>query len=681
MGAFKGSIITKKGQELLAKVVYGSTKLEFTQIKTSENVLSGDLASRTNIGTIKQAEKVASIAKQNEHNVKVSASFSNMKLTAGYYVRNIGLYAMDPTEGEILYSISVADESNSTADWMPPFNGAGVSSLMVDLVTAVSTASSVDIEVDPTAIATVAQIIEVKEHLTALDNSITTTTEKTLKGSVEGVVKLNKVLGKSEQITTNGKQLLAYPYSETTVTKNGITFTDNGDGTITVSGTAKEGAIFKLYWGELVDGSYYVSGIPSGSKCSITVLGNESQVYDHGSGVQVTDGYQYVYITVPAGTTVNGEVIKPMINTGTAPLPYEPYTGGIASPNPNYPQEIKSVEISEITVCGKNLIQNFENRSTINGITFTVNEDGSITANGTATDRVNYTLATNSNLLVRNGTYILSGCNGGSQNTYRLQWWTKDVSFYCYDGDTVCTFEQEGSSYNITIAIMSGVTVSNLTFYPMLRDANILNNIYEPYKENTITLSQPVTLNGIGEVTDELTPSGVVNRIGCVDLGTLTWKAHTNALEGTYYAYVTGMRAPLRHTERNFGFVCSHYRASGEVSVTSMDDNSMLRHQDGVYYVRNANYTDVTALTSALAGVMLYYELDEVTVELLPVADQIALRSLLAYDGVTCLNTNSETEPIVEVEYGTNKMGAHTLTGLLTAQRNELKLAELTSKV
>lgn len=165
MGAFKSAVITTKGQALLAKVVAGTTKLEFTKIKVSEQKLSGDLASLTGIGTIKQEEKVASVVRQNGANVKVSASFSNETLGAGYYVRNIGLYANDPQDGEILYSISVADESTATADWMPPFNGIGVSSLLVNLVTAVSNASSVEVTVDPSAGATVAQIINLQEQI------------------------------------------------------------------------------------------------------------------------------------------------------------------------------------------------------------------------------------------------------------------------------------------------------------------------------------------------------------------------------------------------------------------------------------------------------------------------------------------------------------------------------------
>ena len=75
------------------------------------------------------------------------------------------LYATDPDEGEICYSISVADESTATADWMPPYNGIGVSSLLVDLVTAVSNASSVNVTVDPTASATVSQIVDLQGQI------------------------------------------------------------------------------------------------------------------------------------------------------------------------------------------------------------------------------------------------------------------------------------------------------------------------------------------------------------------------------------------------------------------------------------------------------------------------------------------------------------------------------------
>lgn len=58
--------------------------------------------------------------------------------------------------------------------------------------------------------------------------------------------------------------------------------------------------------------------------------------------------------------TVTGDVTIaiPQLELGKYPTAYEPYTGGIPSPNPDYPQELKSVGDSgevKIRSCGKNL--------------------------------------------------------------------------------------------------------------------------------------------------------------------------------------------------------------------------------------------------------------------------------------------------------------------------------------
>lgn len=172
MGTFNSAVITKKGQSLMAKVMAGATKLNFTKIAISENTLSSDLASLTGIGTIKQSQAVSYVERQNNSYVKVGTSFVNTSLASGYYVRNIGLYATDPQEGEILYSISVADESEKTAEWMPPFNGVGSSSLIVNLITAIGNASNVTVVVDPSAVATVTQLDAVIEEVDTLKSFV-----------------------------------------------------------------------------------------------------------------------------------------------------------------------------------------------------------------------------------------------------------------------------------------------------------------------------------------------------------------------------------------------------------------------------------------------------------------------------------------------------------------------------
>lgn len=305
MGAFKSAIITTKGQALLAKVVAGTTKLEFTKIAVSENKLSGDLASKTGIGTIKQSEKVASVVRQNGANVKVSTSFSNETLGAGYYVRNIGLYATDPQDGEILYSISVADESTATADWMPPFNGIGVSSLLVDLVTAVSNASSVEVTVDPSAGATVAQITNLQDQINDVRTFVGYEQEDVYGVEVDFVNKKFTRLAGAENMTSGedfsaltpwgGRKrciladdgvVLAYRgeagYSETGATTQDITKTVNGAEKKYTSGTKVQVMVEQPI--------FYVKAVPV-----------KSAVAKSGRGKQYSKARFYISPTPKAG--------------------------------------------------------------------------------------------------------------------------------------------------------------------------------------------------------------------------------------------------------------------------------------------------------------------------------------------------------------------------------------------
>ena len=118
-----------------------------------------------------------------------------------------------------------------------------------------------------------------------------------------------------------------------------------------------------------------------------------------------------------------------------------------------------------------------------NGITFTVNEDYSVTANGTATADANYILVINSNpiLLDNSKAYTLSGCpSGGGDSTYRI--YIQDTSFsetYIDRGDGM-TFTPKNTEFYVYITISQGYTANNLVFKPMLNyGSSILP--YMPY--------------------------------------------------------------------------------------------------------------------------------------------------------------------------------------------------------
>ena len=118
-----------------------------------------------------------------------------------------------------------------------------------------------------------------------------------------------------------------------------------------------------------------------------------------------------------------------------------------------------------------------------NGITFTVNNDRSVTANGTATGDVNYILVINTNpiLLDELKTYTLSGCPlGGGYSTYRI--YVQDTSFsetYADIGDGE-TFTPKHTEFYVYITISKGATVNNLVFKPMLNEGSTAKP-YMPY--------------------------------------------------------------------------------------------------------------------------------------------------------------------------------------------------------
>lgn len=163
MASFNSTIITNKGLALMAKIVAGTATPQFTKIKTSDNAyaVGTDFAALTVLASIKQETPVAAVTKIDAAKIKVSGAFTNLGLVAGYYVRNIGLYALDPTDGEILYSITSA----VTPDWMPPAGGVAASSIMVDIQTVVSNSNNVSLTVDPNATATVQMVNDVSASL------------------------------------------------------------------------------------------------------------------------------------------------------------------------------------------------------------------------------------------------------------------------------------------------------------------------------------------------------------------------------------------------------------------------------------------------------------------------------------------------------------------------------------
>ena len=171
--------------------------------------------------------------------------------------------------------------------------------------------------------------------------------------------------GASEQHTTTGKNLLPYPYTETTLTRNGITYTVNDNGSVLLNGTATSDTSLTLFGDTAETSTYdipgdYVSGGTSDAHVRVVARlnGEYHLIADNTSGFTKIDKSVYtkgyVEIKITAGKTFNNVTIYSMLSNEQN-IEYEPYTGEQPSPSPDYPQPITTLTFDKITRCGKNL--------------------------------------------------------------------------------------------------------------------------------------------------------------------------------------------------------------------------------------------------------------------------------------------------------------------------------------
>lgn len=215
----------------------------------------------------------------------------------------------------------------------------------------------------------------------------------------KGVVKFS-LDGKTEQNSYTGKNILDY-VSNLKASSDGLTSVINDDGSITTSGKPssnyrtilnsiniidflEDGETYtfsqskannKLYMqmnAKKKDGTYSYYSLNDSTKSKQEIIVNKSIYETYTLNIQTG-------LTSDWGDSSLTITNKYMLckGTDTATTSFEPYVGGQASPNPDYPQEIKNIKgVENIWFGGES--------TTNNGITFTKNNDGSYDITGTA---------------------------------------------------------------------------------------------------------------------------------------------------------------------------------------------------------------------------------------------------------------------------------------------------------
>lgn len=122
-------VMTNKGLALLAKMAAGEL-LEITSVRSGSGTVSSELLKEQTFLTVpKQEIAVKNISYTSDSECVLALSLSNAGLETGYTLKQIGIFANDPDEGEILYCIYQDDNGVNhsipserivpgyTADW------------------------------------------------------------------------------------------------------------------------------------------------------------------------------------------------------------------------------------------------------------------------------------------------------------------------------------------------------------------------------------------------------------------------------------------------------------------------------------------------------------------------------------------------------------------------------------
>lgn len=315
-----------------------------------------------------------------------------------------------------------------------------------------------------------------------------------------------RVFGKTTQVKTTGAQLLPI-YDAPSKTDRGLTQIIE-DGVCIVKGTASSNASFNLTLAGAYSSTNVIFTLAAGTytakDCIISSYdGTTRKSYQNTFTLTDTINITWVATRSYGATEVVDEITRPMLNAGNQALPWEPYTGGVASPNPEYPQELLSINNPTVAVCGKNLVKvrNFSS----NGYKVTVNEDGSITVTGAAatTDAIYLMVTPYSDvypLMLNDGVdYFMwsESSNGKSIGTksldaYGNQMWSNIETWnnnILHKANRIVQFYLESKSHAIGDTTLCG------TYKIQLEVGNKFTG-FEGYKELT-EIAIPRTLPGI----------------------------------------------------------------------------------------------------------------------------------------------------------------------------------------
>lgn len=495
--------------------------------------------------------------------------------------------------------------------------------------------------------------------------------------------------GDTFQQTYSGKNLLKpYQNPSNPVSAHGLTATLHSNGTIAVNGTATSNT-----WIEFI----YKYGSGTEAQTNPTIVLSSSNTYtmsltkegvatgditlfiqydasgsqknisvDDSTPFSESDGVYRGYLRFSTGASCTNAIFCPMIEAGSTATSFEPYVGGIPSPNPDYPQDVQVVTGEQtVKVHGKNLLDYLGANYADQGAN-AVKSPSDVSITKTSDGQYKYammklSLAESQSLYGKDITlsYKKVSSESGVSSGVRVYWVTENnFSTGAQLLNTISTTDGEkNGSFNIPSAPPDSTKpIIALLFYPDTTNTNVadssvmtISNLqleegstataYQPYQSQSYTVNLgSIELCKIGDYQDSIYKSGndwyVRKEVGKVALGDLVWDATSTNQTGVYRMTTTSLSGlfvpPASNGVAMVGF-CSHFgviRADGQgtwgchlgisgnangagngiytdnynTSTSAADFKTWLQNNNVMFYYALATPTDTQITDAGLIG-------------------------------------------------------------------------------
>lgn len=274
-------------------------------------------------------------------------------------------------------------------------------------------------------------------------------------------------------------------------------------------------------------------------------------------------------------------------------------------PTPNNPIEVKCLGSN------KNLLNIFSIHSagdivTSNGVEFIVNEDGSVTANGTATALAQISFMPN--VTFKAGTYTIKDASVWIESDDYTGW---------LNGLTIASTKTINSDFTITnthVLIQSGQAVNNKTFYPKMEEGAEATS-YSPYEQGSTGIkinNETEEISKVLNIQQEMLQGDYFVKEDDGWKEVHTWgKIIFNGTEGWYvqnsenssiFQWTLPATYNLQQATKEGSAFCNHFKQIQNEQLLKTQDGMLIIYQVDTSYIRinNSNITNVEDFKSWL---------------------------------------------------------------------------------